>query len=115
RGTGQAEGIMSEPLKPPFTYFGGKLKLAERIAALLPSHQHYEEPFAGSLAVLLAKSPSPMETVNDLDGRLMSFWRVLRNRPGELERVCALTPHSRTEYLAAYEPAEDELESARRL
>src|SRR5581483_8308505 len=45
RGTGQAEGIVSEPLKPPFTYFGGKLKLAERIAALLPSHQHYVEPF----------------------------------------------------------------------
>jgi DNA adenine methylase len=106
---------MGEPLKPPFTYFGGKLKLAERIAALLPSHQHYVEPFAGSLAVLLAKPPSPMETVNDLDGRLMSFWRVLRNRPGELERVCAMTPHSRSEYLAAYEPAEDELESARRL
>ena len=60
---------MGEALKPPFTYFGGKLTLAERIAALLPPHQHYVEPFAGSLAVLLAKPPSPMETVNDLDGR----------------------------------------------
>ena len=44
----------------------------------------------------------------------MNFWRVLRSRPGDLERVCALTPHSRTEYLAAYEPAEDDLERARR-
>ena len=102
-------------MKPPFTYFGGKLKLAERIADLLPDHQHYVEPFAGSLSVLLAKAPSPMETVNDLDGNLMNFWRVLRDRPGELERACALTPHSRAEYLACYEPATDDLERARRV
>lgn len=106
---------MGEVLKPPFTYFGGKLKLAERIAALLPPHQHYIEPFAGSFAVLLAKPPSPMETVNDLDGNLMNFWRVLRDRPDELERVCALTPHSRAEYQACYEPATDDLERARRV
>lgn len=106
---------MAEPLKPPFTYFGGKLSLAGRIAALLPDHEHYVEPFAGSLAVLLAKQPSHMETVNDLDGSLMNFWRVLRERPGELERICALTPHSRAEHAAAREPAEDDLERARRV
>jgi DNA adenine methylase len=104
-----------EALKPPFTYFGGKLKLAERIADLLPPHQHYIEPFAGSLSVLLAKPPSPMETVNDLDGNLMNFWRMLRDRPDELERACALTPHSRAEYQACYEPATDDLERARRV
>lgn len=102
------------PLKPPFTYFGGKTAIAERIAALLPPHEHYVEPFAGSLAVLLAKPPSKMETVNDLDGQVMAFWRVLRDRPGDLERACALTPHSRAEYLAAYQPCDDELEQARR-
>jgi DNA adenine methylase len=102
-------------VKPPFTYFGGKTALAERIADLLPQHEHYVEPFAGSLAVLLAKPRSPMETVNDLDGDLMNFWRVLRDRPGDLERVCALTPHSRAEYLACYEPVTDDLERARRV
>ena len=65
--------------------------------------------------MLLAKPQSPMETVNDLDGDLMNFWRVLRDRPGELERVCALTPHSRAEYLLAYEPTTDDLERARRV
>jgi DNA adenine methylase len=102
-------------VKPPFTYFGGKTSIAPRIAALLPAHEHYIEPFAGSLAVLLAKPPSPMETVNDLDGDLMNFWRVLRERPQDLARACALTPHSRTEYLACYEPATDDLERARRV
>lgn len=102
-------------MKPPFNYFGAKTTLGSEIAALFPSHRHYVEPFGGSLAVLLAKPPAPMETVNDLDSRLMTFWRVLRERPDELERLCALTPHSRAEYAAAYEPCDDELESARRV
>jgi len=102
---------------PPFTYFGGKQTLAPRIAALFPPHAHYVEPFAGSLAVLLAKPPSRMETVNDLDSDLMTFWRVLRDDPTGLERVCALTPHSRGEHQACYDrPAElSDLERARRV
>lgn len=88
---------------PPFAYYGGKTTLADRFVDLLPAHRHYVEPFAGSLAVLLAKAPALMETVNDLDGHLMTFWRVLRDQPDELMRVCALTPHSRAEHQAAYD------------
>ena len=104
------------PVAPPFAYFGGKAKNAERIAALLPAHTHYVEPFAGSLAVLLAKPRSRMETVNDLDGDLMVFWRVLRDQPDELARLMALTPHSRAEHAAA-NLADDvtDLERARRV
>lgn len=99
---------------PPFAYYGGKTRLAAKVAALLPRHEHYIEPFAGSLAVLLTKRPSRMETVNDLDGLLMTFWRVLRDQPDELARVCALTPHSRAEYLAAREASLDELDDVER-
>lgn len=102
-------------MMPPVGYFGAKARIAPRIAALLPAHGHYVEPFAGSLSVLLAKEPSHMETVNDLDGDLMTFWRVLRDRPADLEAACALTPHSRAEHQAAYAPAADELERARRV
>jgi DNA adenine methylase len=104
-------------LKPPFTYFGGKTRIAEKVAALLPAHEHYVEPFAGSLAVLLAKPRSMMETVSDLDGSLVAFWRVLRDRPAELERACALTPHSRAEHAQAIavDEATDDLERARRV
>jgi DNA adenine methylase len=101
---------------PPFTYFGGKTRLAQRIADLLPAHEHYVEPFAGSLAVLLAKAPTRFETVNDLDQYLMTFWRVIRDRPEDLARVCYLTPHSRAEQQAAYDLAGvDDLETARRV
>ncbi len=67
---------------PPFAYYGGKTTLAERIADLLPPHRHYVEPFAGSLAVLLAKPTSLMETVNDLDGHLMKLVAALRRADG---------------------------------
>lgn len=104
-------------MKPPFTYFGGKIRIAEQIAAALPPHEHYVEPYGGSLAVLLAKPRARMETVNDLDGDLMTFWRVLREQPGELARVCALTPHARAEHLDAYalDEAHTDLERARRV
>src|SRR5690606_27445667 len=100
----------------PFAYYGGKTTLADKIVQLLPEHDHYVEPFAGSLAVLLAKPRSAMETVNDLDGDLMTFWRVLRDRPEDLARVCSLTPHSRAEHQAAYDlGVADDLERARRV
>ena len=103
-------------LAAPFPYFGGKTSHAARIASLLPDHGHYVEPFAGSLAVLLAKPRSKMETVNDLDGDLMTFWRVLRDQPDELARICALTPHSRAEHHDAYSlDCADDLERARRV
>lgn len=103
--------------RPPFVYFGGKQVLADRIAALLPDHLHYVEPYCGSLAVLLAKRPGRMETVNDIDREIVTFWRILRDRPEDLERACALTPHSRAEYLEVLnaEPTDVDLEVARRV
>lgn len=102
-------------IRPPLAYFGAKVSMAPWIVEHFPAHAHYVEPFAGSLAVLLAKGPSPMETVNDLDQDLMAFWRVLRDRPDDLARVCALTPHSRAEHHDAYADTVDELEQARRV
>lgn len=102
-------------MKPPAPYFGGKQTIAPWIVGLLPDHDHYVEPFCGGLSVLLAKPASKIETVNDLDGDLMTFWRVLRDQPADLMRACALTPHSRAELLAAREPADTDLETARRV
>lgn len=103
-------------MRPPIPYFGGKSTLAPVIAGLMPAHGHYVEPYCGSLAVLLAKSPAHMETVNDLDSELITFWRMLRDRPEDLARVCALTPHSRAEYIeSAHRGGAEDLELARRV
>lgn len=103
-------------MKPPFAYFGGKQRIADEIVARFVEHEHYIEPYAGGLSVLLAKRPSKMETINDLDQDIMTFWRVLRDQPTELERVCALTPHSRAESLEARDRENvEDLERARRV
>lgn len=102
-------------MKPPFPYYGGKTRVAQQIVDLLPPHGHYVEPFAGSLAVLLAKPVSQLETVNDINSDLVTFFRVLRDQPDELIRICALTPHSREEHaLSRLREDLTELERARR-
>lgn len=104
-------------MKPPIPYYGGKQRIAARIVSHFPEHDHYVEPYCGGLSILLAKPPSKMETVNDLDESLITFWRVLRDRTDDLMRVCTLTPHSRHELNLCREPMDglDELEVARRV
>jgi DNA adenine methylase len=105
-------------VRPPVGYFGSKIRAAPTIIDLLPPHRAYVEPFAGSLAVLLAKSATALEVVNDIDQHLMTFWRVLRAQPAELARACALTPHSRAELADAWPippDVTDDVERARRV
>lgn len=103
-------------MKPPVAYFGGKSRLAPWIVSLLPPHRVYVEPFCGSAAVLFAKPPSTHEILNDAYGDVVCFFRVLRDRPEDLELACRLTPYARDEYDAADLDDEsiDELERARR-
>ncbi len=102
-------------MRAPTSYFGGKSRLAPWIASLLPTHRTYVEPYFGSGAVLFAKPPSHTEIVNDLDGEIVNFFRVLRDRYEDLERACVLTPYAREEYDACQiDPTLDEVERARR-
>lgn len=100
--------------RTPLPYYGGKQRLAERIVTLMPRHTAYLEPFAGGAAVLFAKPRAARETINDLDGQVMGFWRSLRNRPEELAAAIYATPYGRTEWELCSEPAGGDLEAARR-
>jgi DNA adenine methylase len=71
-------------MRPAFKYHGGKGRFAKKIVALFPVHDTYVEPFAGALNVLLNKPRTSREIVGDLDGDLINFYRVLRDRPDEL-------------------------------
>lgn len=74
--------IIEQKLKSPFPYFGGKSRIAHEVWARFGDVPNYVEPFAGSLAVLLARPTLPRnETVNDIDCFLTNFWRALRNDP----------------------------------
>ncbi|MBV8902846.1 MAG: DNA adenine methylase [Acidobacteriia bacterium] len=100
-----------------FGWYGGKFSHLNWLLPLLPDCHHYCEPFAGSGAVLLNRNPSPIETYNDIDGEVATFFRVLRDRKDELIEAIGLTPFSREEFYLAVSPhgsGISEMERARR-
>jgi DNA adenine methylase len=66
-------------MNSPISYFGGKSRLAKRIVPMIPSHVCYCEPFCGAAWILFKKEPSTTEVINDLDGELVNFWRIVQN------------------------------------
>ena len=81
---------IEKPLKAPFPYFGGKSLIAADVWRLFGPIKNYVEPFAGSLAVLLAR-PTPFagpETVNDWSCHLVNAWRAIQSKPEELAELC---------------------------
>lgn len=96
--------LASTALTPPLKWHGGKHYLAPKIVALMPPHVHYVEPYAGGLAVLLAKNPEGVsEVVNDLNGALTRFWKALQDEAAfeRFRRRVECTPFSEAEWESA--------------
>jgi hypothetical protein len=101
--------------KTPWQWFGGKADAAEAVWAALGDVDHYVEPFAGSLAVLLrrphvANRTYHSETVNDLDGLLCNAWRAIARDPDAVAEaaswpVCESDLHARHLALLAWRAA----------
>ncbi len=108
---------MSRPTRPVLRYHGGKWLLADWIIGQFPPHRIYVEPFGGAASVLLQKPRVYSEVYNDLDGEVVNLFRVLRESETarRLQEAVRLTPFAREEFLAAYEPADDPVERARRI
>lgn len=100
---------------PVLKYYGSKFRLAKWIIEHFPKHEHYVEPFGGGGSVLFQKPPSRLETYNDLDGEVVNFFRVARDRVEDLVRSIKLTPWSREEFETCLQKATEPLERARRL
>lgn len=95
-------------------YPGAKNRIADWICRHIPKHDVYVEPYGGSLAVLFNKPRCHIETVNDLDGEVVNYFRVLRDDGKELRRLISLTTYSREEYEKSYEQSDNDVERARR-
>jgi DNA adenine methylase len=99
----------------PFQYLGGKYSVLNWLLPLLPDTKSFVDVFGGSACVILNKKPAQLNTYNDLNGWVVTFFRVLRDRPDELIRLIELTPHSIEEYKKSWvDPAIDDIENARR-
>jgi hypothetical protein len=84
---GTSGGEECHSLVAPFPWFGGKRRVASLVWSRFGNVDSYNEPFAGSLAVLLGRPyPPRIETVNDLDCYLANFWRALQHDPDAVAR-----------------------------
>lgn len=103
-------------MKAVLKYPGAKNRIAPWICEYIPEHKVYLEPYVGSLAVFFEKTPVRIETLNDLDGNVVNYFKIIRERPEELATALDLTPYSRDEYYKACEfiPEDSDLERARK-
>lgn len=90
-------------MKTPISYYGGKQNLVDEILPLVPKHKLYVEPFLGGGAVFFAKPKSSAEVINDIDGRVTNFYRVIQTKYDELALMIKGTAHSEIEYKRAKE------------
>ncbi len=71
-------------LTAPFPWYGGKRRWARTVLERFDGAERYLEPFAGSLAVLLARpEPFRYEIVSDTSGLICNFWRAIKHSPEE--------------------------------
>lgn len=108
-------------IRSPLSYFGAKQKLSKHIIPLFPKHEVFVDVFCGSGAILFAKRASKIEVINDINGNITTFFRVLSDpvKSQELVRRLDLTPYSLVEFNLAKnnidEVGIDDIEVARRV
>ena len=85
-------------------YYGGKSatnkhgNIGAWISEKLPCEYKttYVEPFAGMLGVLLQREPVIREIVNDLNGDVVHWWKMVRDHGEDLAHKIHYTPLSRS-------------------
>lgn len=83
-------------------YPGSKWSIVDWIISFFPEHHSYLEPFAGSAAVLMNKSRSNIETINDLDSNVVNLFEWIKKDPERLAREIYYTPYARQVYEEAF-------------
>ncbi|MDP9438828.1 MAG: DNA adenine methylase [Actinomycetota bacterium] len=99
-------------------YPGSKWGLARQIVGMMPEHERYLEPFFGSGAVLFAKPPAAIESVNDLDADVVNLFSLFRDDRDltRLVEAVTFTPYAEAELrsVRGETDADDPVERARR-
>jgi DNA adenine methylase len=58
---------------------GGKYYLTGWLSQYIPEHTAYIEPFCGAGHLLFSKESSQVEVLNDIDGHLIAFFKVIQH------------------------------------
>lgn len=100
--------------KSPLAWVGGKSKLTGTIIPLIPAHKCYVEVFAGAAWVLFRKEQSKVEVINDINGDLITLYRVLQNHLEEFIKCFKWSLISRDEFERQLRVAPDTLTDIQR-
>ncbi len=82
-------------MQSPIKWIGGKRNLANTIISIIPQHKTYVEPFAGAGWIFFKKEKAKVEILNDINGELINFYKVIKNMPDEFCNEFELLPKSR--------------------
>lgn len=100
--------------KALFKYPGAKWRLADWIISYFPEHHSYLEAFFGSGGVFFSKTPSNIETVNDMDGDIVNLFWWIQHDPEKLANAIRWTPYARDIYEEAFQKQYTETDSFQR-
>lgn len=97
-------------MKPAFSYYGGKQRIASRILPHIEAIPHtvYVEPFAGGATLLFAKERRNVsnnghyrEVINDTNDLVINFYRVAQEQKEALSTKIQATLYSQSDYQRA--------------
>lgn len=77
---------MKSSINKIIPYTGFKGSFAKQISTYIPHHKYYIEPFMGGLGVILNKTPSNYEIINDINNELYNLYDVIKNDYEELRK-----------------------------
>tara|TARA_R100001510_G_scaffold38170_1_gene34524 strand:- start:173 stop:1045 length:873 start_codon:yes stop_codon:yes gene_type:complete len=99
---------MGPKVRAPFAYYGGKKKMAHKLALIAPEHCVFVEAFAGGAGLFWGKGrPTTSnndhyrEVLNDTNHAVVDVYRALRDHGAEVRRRIALLPYGEVEYRRA--------------
>ena len=101
--------LVAKPVQP-LPWYGGKARgRGQWIASLLPWDYEslYCEPCCGMANVWAARAPVKVEILNDLNDRIINWWRVARDHADEFGVLIESTPRSRREHQWGLEHLDD--------
>jgi len=87
-------------------YIGGKSNSCKKIVELMPEHFCYVETNFGGGWVFFAKPRTKVEVINDINGELINFWRIIQRQPDEFKEREKYEMYSRelfTEYYTDFD------------
>ena len=70
---------MRKKMGSPIRWYGGKGNFVQHLLPCIPPHKCYAEVFGGGGSLLFAKERSPVEIYNDIDGDVVTFFRLFHD------------------------------------